>query len=835
MNTNRGIAYRAALLLGSAAMALPLWAAPAMAQGAAADADSNDIIVTAQRRNEKLEDVPMSVAVVTQESLANSGINSVRDLQNVTTGFLVNNSGNTPQPAIRGITTTNAGAYENNVALFVDGLYQATPQVLNMDLPNVQDIQILKGPQGTLYGRNATGGAILINTMDPGDSWKGTAEATYANFNDYRGKAFVAGPLSDKIGVSIAGTLRHTDGYYKRASRTTPGSFDGNFLGLRQEALRAKLKFDLSDTFSATVAYNYLHASDPRGVVFAYIENVAAPYTGTTGNATRPRGLGEAAGDVFDVNLRMNEGSLKLELDTGIGKLRSVTGYTVARSRSTFDFGGSYVPDSYSDSSVRDRTWQENLDFAIDAIDNLDLVVGGNYYNIKTDFDPVVNTAFGGPAALGAAFPDPATALVPLTDYKKLSETYFFRTKEAWAVFADATFKATEQLSVNLGGRYSKETQSVSGYKINFSSVTGAATSCPYSINGETVAGLTCANGASARQSHYSKFTPRASIRYEINPGTNIYLTYSKGFRAGEWNGVIPGDNPSRWFDVKQESVNSYELGFKTVTSRLRFELAGFYYDYRDLQVSNTQVIQVGTPPVATPLVVLANAPKAKIYGAEANIDFKVNDNFTVRAGATWLHARYGDEFVINAQGVCLNTAITCPGGVSTVGFNTNSDPLRTYTNKALDQNLSGLQMSRAPDFTGFIGFDYLVPMGDGGLRFAANLKYTSSYVVTNPAVWGGDERSAVVRAGALPDNSRALAGSSFASSASEQRNRQSAFALLNASVTWTDSTDSYYVRVWGNNLTDQKYRVHYTNNGSGTYSPIGEPLSFGGTIGYKF
>ena len=130
--------------------------------------NSNDIIVTAQRRNERIEDVPMTVAVVSQETLAASGVNTFRDLQNVTTGLQIGNSGSYPQPAIRGITTTNAGAYENNVAVFVDGLYQATPQILNMDLPNVQDIQILKGPQGTLYGRNATGGALIVTTIDPG-------------------------------------------------------------------------------------------------------------------------------------------------------------------------------------------------------------------------------------------------------------------------------------------------------------------------------------------------------------------------------------------------------------------------------------------------------------------------------------------------------------------------------------------------------------------------------------------------------------------------------------------------------------------------------------------
>ena len=188
-----------------------------------------------------------------------------------------------------------------------------------MDLPNVQNIQVLKGPQGTLYGRNATGGAILIDTIDPGASWEGNVEATYGRFEDMRFRGYVAGPVTDRVGLSVAGTYRETDGYYNVASRTTPGEFDGHGLPLKQESIRAKLKFDVTDTFRAALGYNYMRASDPRGVFFTSTENVSTPYTGA--NATRPRGLGEVAGDAFELDLKQHEGSLKLELDTGIGTL----------------------------------------------------------------------------------------------------------------------------------------------------------------------------------------------------------------------------------------------------------------------------------------------------------------------------------------------------------------------------------------------------------------------------------------------------------------------------------------------------------------------------------
>jgi len=820
------------LLTGCALAALGM---PALAMaGTAAEqpapsSHDGEIIVTAQHRSETLESVPMSVSVISQATLANAGVNSARDLANVTTGFQIGNGGSYPQPAIRGVTTINAGSYENNVAVFVDGLYQTTPQILNVDLPNVQNIQVLKGPQGTLYGRNATGGALLIDTIEPGRDWHGDAEATYGRFNDRRARGYVAGPLSDQIGVSLAGTLRRTDGYVKQASRTTPGAFDGTFLGIKQESVRAKVKAEITDNFRATLGYNYVRASDPRGVQFTPIENVANSYA-VPGRNTRPTGLGEMAGDAFTLDFKQHEGFLKLELGTGIGTLRSVTGYADGRLRTTYDAGGTYVPDSYSDSITRDRTFQQSLEYSINAIQHLDLILGGNYYNIKSDYLPGHgNAAFVGPASYAPfTYPDPATTTVPLSSYRMLQEIFFKRTKKAWAVFADATYHATDKLSLTVGGRYSKETQDVSALKNNYCTATAGCTvgGVLIPVGGLTTTPYTYAS--SAKTSSYSKFTPRASIRYEISPRTNVYASYSQGFRGGEWNSVIPSDNPALWVDAKQETINAYEIGLKSASGRFHYELAGFYYDYKNLQVSATTFV---TPPgggAAIAVVTLQNAPSAKIHGVEASFDYQVTDNFKVNAGATWLHARYGDNFVFIGTGISPTAA----------GFNVNSDPLKTQLNVAnLPQNLSGLQMARSPDFTGFFGFEYNVPIQQGGIKLAANVRYTTSYVVTNPSVYGGDptyNAKHAVDPSYQPVNTVQLAGSPYVASASVERARQSAFAMVNASVTWTDPSDHYYVRVWGNNLTDVHYRTHY-NPSSSTYSPMGEPLTFGGTIGAKF
>lgn len=803
-------------LLVATALASSLPSGMAFAQSS----EVEEIIVTAQRRQEAVEDVPMSVTVLTPEALTTLGINSVRDLQNVTTGFLVNNSGSYPQPAIRGVTTINAGAYENNVALYVDGLYQYTAQVLNMDLPNVQNIQVLKGAQGTLYGRNATGGAILIDTIDPGPSWLGNAEMTYGRFDDQRFRGYAAGPLTDTVGFSIGGTYRRTDGYYKEASISTPGETRGHALGLKQQSVRTKFKVDVTDSFRATLAYNYVRASDPRGVYFTSTENVSTPYTGN--NATRPTELGEVAGDVFVLDLDQHEGSLKLEIDTAWGTLRSVTGYTANNLDTSYDSDGSYSPSSYSRSIIEDRIWQQSLDYTINTIDSVELIVGATYYQIHTQYDPdwanVLSTA-----------PSGATAGTPISSYVRAQETFFWRLKEAYAGFADVTWRATDKLSLAIGGRYSKENQDVAAAKNTYCTTTAGCTG-GVAFGGITSTPFTRAN--SADDSTYSKFTPRASIRYEIAPRMNVYASYTKGFRSGEWNSTPPNDaNIGLWKDlgeIGQETVDSYEVGFKMATGSVRFDVAAFYSDYQDLQVSYTTFQPA---PINAAVVTLQSVPEAEIKGLEASLDFEPATDFNVRTGATWLHARYGDNAVFTGTSVS-------PTGT---GYNDNSDPLKVFPNRSsVAMDISGDQMARAPDLTAFLGLDYLIRHGDGGILLAANARYTDSYVVTNPSLWGGEPLTDYTARlasdpDALPNNDVILAGTEYADRSDKQRARQGSFTLINASVTYTDPSDTYYVRLWGNNLTDKIYRVHYNPTSAGTYSPIGEPRTYGVTFGYKF
>lgn len=605
------VRHRLGLMLGVAAVSLTGTSAFAQSEpNVAGTVATNEIIVTAQRRAEALEDVPMTVSVLTSESLQAAGVTSLRDIQNITSGFQLGQGGSFPQPAIRGVTTVLNGTFENNVAVYVDGFYQTSAQAIGIDLPNVESIQVLKGPQGTLYGRNATGGALLLNTVSPTDVWQGKAELTYARFDDKRASAFAAGPINDMIGVSLAGYIRRSDGYNRFASRTAAtGITNEDATPLKQDSVRAKLKFNLSDNFSALFGYNYTRTSDGRGMLYTPYENVNPGYAARPGGNLLPNKLGVVAYDwAAKVDTRQNDFNLTLEWETGIGTLRSLTGYTIFEPNSEFDFDGSYVQQqggtnpvsgSFSTSIFKQETFQQGIDFAINAIDRVDLIVGGTYFHDDQDTKP------GGASTSYVITPtDPSVPPSRSNLSPDLARSIAGR-KEAWAVYADLTFRATDSLSLNVGGRYSEETQ-----EQGTEWVRGGVTTLPYLTVGDK----------------FSKFTPRASVRYEVAPRTNIYASYSQGFRSGAFPTFPPSpSNPAAWFAAKQEVVDAYEVGFKTVRGDIRFEVAGFYYDYKDLQVSTTQVVN------NLPLVVVTNVPEAEIYGIEGSFDIQPFEDFTIR------------------------------------------------------------------------------------------------------------------------------------------------------------------------------------------------------------
>lgn len=717
-------------------------------------AASSEIIVTATRRAERLENIPASIAVVSAAAIEASGVADIHNLGQLASGVQIDFAGAYTQPAIRGVTSlTNGAGADNNVAIYIDGFYQSNTQAIAQDLVNLDNIQVLKGPQGALYGRNATGGAILINTLKPSATWTGLGEITYARFDDKRARAYVSGPLSESIRFSIAGYFRRGDGYLGLADPAVYAlnpndptiTARGDAAPIKQRSVRTKLQADVTETLTATLAYNYAFSEDTRGLMFTTYDH-------------RPSYLPPApprdqVAFNYDVSqpAQTNEGTLTLTWKTGIGTLSSYSGYTHVGVPQAFDFDGTYSDLSSVVSPSTQSTYQQTVDYAIDAVDRLDLVVGGSYIH---------DNVLGSVSFFSAARKPASVARQQL-----LSEAYAF--------YADGTFHLTDKLSLGAGGRYTHERKQA--FYSSFLPSTGTFSFAP-----------------TTKRAAYSKFTPRASIRYEFVPRSSVYFAFSTGFRSGTYS-AYGAPTPALWLPLRPETIKAYELGVKSVRGPLRVDLAGFYYDYTDIHVSVTAPNTNCPAGVTCGLLTLfQNAKGAEIYGLDGQLTLSPADKLNLRLGGTYLHSEYTD--FPNATGIGLNAA---------TNLNVTGQT----------QDWSGKPMARAPKLSGNLGGDYTAGFVGGNVTVAGNVRYTASYVVSNPSLFGS-------LAGAL---------------ATRQRFRQRAFAQVNASLTWADADNHFSLGVFADNLTDKQYKLAYTGSVFGDYGPISEPRIYGVRAGYRF
>lgn len=731
-------------LLCSAMACLPVVATPSHAQEATAEASPADIVVTAQRRNERLVDVPMSVVAITPDTIEKSGVVSIHDLNRLAPGVQINFAGCCTQPAIRGISTLTTGiGFENNVAIYVDGFYSPDNITVNGDLANIQSIEVLKGPQGALWGRNATGGAILFNTKAPSDVLTGNFQIGYGRYEDMFASGYVSGPISDRVRFSLSGYGRKSDGYNKRLDGT--GKVIGNATPLRQASVRAKLDVDATEDLTVTFGANYGLSSDPRGQNFNIEQYAPATLPRPPARADQPYTA------TFTVPPRVRattkEATLKLVYTMDEGSITSYTGYARRRTATRFDFDGSPVNLSLAVQNWKQGTFQQGLDLNIDSIKGVDLIVGGTYYSDRLE-------NLGQLGYSGGALASIATATLRA---------------EAWAGYIDGTVHLTDQFVLNVGGRYTREKKRAIYKTVSPS----GATLTPPGSGSDT----------------FSAFTPRASLRYEINSQTNIYASISKGFRSGGFqpNGAT---TPALFIPFQPEKITAYEVGFKTSGRLLQLETAAFYYDYRKLQVGVT----IPNPITNVGLInLVSNAPKAEVYGVDALVTASPVDRLNVRVGLAYLHARYKNFTNATGNGLNTTTNLNVPGQI---------------------QDWSNQQMARSPTFSGNVSLDYTIPdIAGGSLQLSTNANYTDSFVLSNPSLYGP------------------LAGSL----ARKQRYRQSAYTVVNAQVSWTDAAEAYKLTLFVNNLTDKRYRMTYNGANLGDYSSWAQPLTYGVRAGYSF
>ena len=556
---------------------------PSASTAAMSGANLSEIVVTAQRRTERLKDVPVAVTVHSAAQLRAANVSNARDLVLVTPGLRIEGNGINAQPALRGVSSTNGSTeVENNVVTYIDGVYQPTQIGAFFSLPDVEQVQVLKGPQGSLYGRNATGGVILVDTKSPSFKPQADIGVDYTAYGHGSGggvqaNAFVTGPL---VGDILAGSLMAYNSYLDSYVRNIVTGH--NQPADHARIVRTKLLFKPTDGVRIQGGFVYTNVKD--GTDLTYLS-----YKGRNSSAGLPGAVvadqpWTTSSDVpGDTAINEKEYSLKGDFDTPMGTLTSVTAYVDYTSRHQQDADYTNLNLGAYKLSVYSRSFTQDIFFTSNPFGPFSLIVGGTYYHRDSGDVPLTVGPFN----------DPATD-IPIYDHavsKSLSE------------YIELTWHVTDKLKIIGGGRYTHDSNT--GFVSFFSP--------DQALLGRTTS---------------DKFTPRAAIMYDLTPHMNVYYNYSQGFKAGLFNTAAGQKTP-----VLPEKLTAHEIGLKYSSPLLTFNAAAFHYNYDDLQVT--------TNAQGTGLSELLNAASAKIYGVDIDATVRPLEDFSLTLGASYLHARY--------------------------------------------------------------------------------------------------------------------------------------------------------------------------------------------------
>ncbi len=804
-------------------------AAPAVAQqtsGAEADAGLSEIIVTATRRDSNLQQTPIAVTAIDQAIIQQASPDNIGDLASFVPNFSAARitGFNAASFAMRGVGQNNIIVYfEPSVLVTVDDFVVPSVQTQLLDTFDVQQVEVLRGPQGTLFGKNAIGGAVTVKTRRPDlAEFSGDFRLTAGSFKSISGNAAVNIPIiKDQLALRLVGGYEYSDGYMRNGAcygpvgtfLTTPpalpastakfvgrsGCGDGRRVGgTKVFNMRAKLLWEPSSDFDALLQYELIRdkSETPAPVNETPVNGNGrfflfdALNVGSRANVSSDPINNAGVTDRQDSLMRMQDGHvvnvdgiyLNMNLNLGMGTLTSITGWRSQRSRlpSTYTGQAPVAADgevlSLFDATRDDnrKTWQQELRFASDFGEAFDFVAGGFHQEDRTDF--CVNQLLGFLDLTGGPLPFGAWNKTPylLCNAQVAKST---------AVFAEGTFKATDRLTLTVGGRYTWERKTWRGRQQVFIPQLGGGFDTGITLNRPLDASVyKYSAGVVAVQAKVNEPTYRVSASYKAGENTFVYATFSHGFKGGGFNDQIGGFGPfgtdlaafaAAATATKPETANSYEVGIKSqfLDNRARFNLTGFWVDYSDLQKQIVVPIQVNGQP--NQVTRFFNAASARVKGIEAEATLIPVDGLTLRGVLGYQDAKYREYVTPIPAGYDLSTA----------------------------------PLDRAPKWQWSLDGTYTTPV-------------TSSLKVT------------------INSNVSYVGKNLFTQSIADVRDNTflRARTLLNASITLADMDDNYSLRLVGKNLTDKRYETaSQVVGGLWTFTLYGPPRYFGVEAGAKF
>lgn len=556
-----------------------------------------EIVVTAERRETLARETPVAMSILDGEVLERYKLNNILDLSTMVPGLNVGREFNAAQIAIRGIGNENVfmGA-DPGVAFHVDDVYIARSEATLASFYDVERIEVLRGPQGTLYGRNSTGGVLNLISRAPTPQFESQLYAEYGNYDQIGVGGFLSGPL---VGESVLGRLsfrtNERDGYIHNIVPGQPDLSDEKFY-----SVRGQLQLQLSDALEVIVRADY-HEDDAKGSG----RKALGTRTGSPGvpelflGATKATGKFEVASDLdnhYDTDLKGTSATVNWDLDAV--RLTSITAYRESSASILFDADLTNVPHQFVTFDDSSDQFSQELRLTSGDDSKLQWIVGAYYFDDQSSQD-VETLATHVILSLNPLVLVPFHALLG-GDLD--TESYAFFGNASWPVIED-------KLNVRVGARYTNDTKEIDEYNI------------------VTVAAFPTNARAGSDQTSWGEDTYQAVVEYFPFEKTMLYANVSTGFKAGGYNAgaLTPAFDP--------ENVTSYELGLKSrfFDDRADASIAVFYADYEDLQTA-----QVG--PLT---VIVSNAAKAEMQGVELEGSVVITDGFRLSGTFAYLDATF--------------------------------------------------------------------------------------------------------------------------------------------------------------------------------------------------
>ncbi len=727
-----------------------------------------DIVVTATRRTVNLQRVTATVEAVTGNTLKAFNVTSVVQLPSLVSGLIVTPAGGN-NLYLRGIGSASTGFNEAQVASYIDGLYLANPTASITSFNNVERIEVLKGPQGTLYGRNATGGLISVTTRDPGDKTRIDGSIGYANYNTLTANLYVSTPLTDNLAINVAGF------HQKQADGWTTNVFNGHDVQKSNETgLETKLQWKPTSDLKITTSFIYDYNN--RDIGYAYqvypgsLGTDGTPYLGHYKIASRIDA--SAPTDIYI-------GTLRVEQNLGFATLTSLTGYQTSQANVLFQNGLPILGQvaagqgaSYNQFYERNRTFSQEftLTSAPSSSSRFDWVAGAFYYDdhLKLQLD-TYNTCIANVCAPGTV-PNRINGL-PST--------------LSGSVYGDGTVRFFDATRLTVGLRYTDETKHLAGlttplpgFPNSVATIPGSTLAIPpasgVTYPGEpytvTVNGVTTVQPGIATTLHFQKLTYRVVLAQDVGDNIHLYASHNLGFKSGAFNANSFTNPP-----VRPELLYATEAGVKSelFDRRLRVNAAYFHYTYKDVQVRSL------VPP-ATTSAILENAASEHIDGVDVDFNAALFEGFSVNGSFEYLDAHYAAFPGASLASPKLSaTGVLLPGA--------------TVIN---NYNLAGFDVPFAAPVSASLGATYTLDTARGVFSLSANDHYNSPYSMT--------------------------VDSSI---------RQGRHDLVDLSLNWTAPNKRYDVNLFVRNLTSQYTYAAAVVSSNFAVVP-GPPRTFGGSVG---